>query len=765
MKRLLAFLSSITVFFALSAPASATTSVQIISQPGDYIGQGAEETFTTVTAVTEFSQTVLKFTAGGFNYQFKAATGLLVPGIYEEATRYPFNAVDEPGLNISGNGRGCSEMKGRFIVHELELGSGTAINKAAIDFEQHCEGKAPALFGFIRYNATVDVVDQDADGVPDIQDNCPTTANGNQNDGDGDKIGDMCDPIQGVTLVTLKSDKDDYIGQGKTTKFTVKNGGVAMSTLSYINTDTTIAELTAGPFTFDFSGIGVNPLTVGTYNNATRYPFNSATEPGLDVSGDGRGCNQLVGSFQIFELVRNNKGIIQHFAADFVQYCSSDIGGPALRGSVRFNSEIPLTGEKAGSAMAFAGDVNGDGYGDYVVGIPGYDRPASPPSMSLKDVGAMKVFSGKDGEVLMMLTGTKTKDSLGAAVAGNGDIDGDGFDDVVVGAPFADNLPLKDSGSVTVLFGPNGARKETLYGTQAKELFGSALALGDVNIDSKADIIIGSPKYDDLRDLNQKLVDAGRVTVYSGNDLSVELNAFYGPVAKANFGGSVAAGDIDNDGNADIIIGAPNDDDLRDLEKKLVDAGSFTVYNNSNNELLKQYGAVAKAYFGKSVASGDINNDGNADVLVGAPGDDNGLLKDTGSVTVLSGDDSSELTKKYGAVAKLNLGSSVAAGDVNDDGYAEIIASAPKDDKPTIGKPVIDAGSVTVWNGNGYAELTKLYGDVAKDYFGTAIAAGDVGNDSKDDVLVGIPGFDTPADKPVKDVGKADVFSGESILP
>ncbi len=402
--------------------------------------------------------------------------------------------------------------------------------------------------------------------------------------------------------------------------------------------------------------------------------------------------------------------------------------------------------DAAGKAVAYAGDFNSDGYGDYVIGIPGFDAPGAKP---IKDAGRAIVISGKDGSSLASTNGTVAKDALGTAVAGGDDINNDGFDDVVVGAP---NAGVTHAGSVTVLYGPSGSGPQTISGTVAKSAFGSAVALGDVNGDSRADILVGAPKDDAVA---QGLADAGSVTVHSGNGLNVLGTPLYGATAKANAGASVASGDLNSDGNADIIIGAPGDGGV----------GSVKAYTLSGTLLLQNFNETTKSQFGRSVASGDVTGDGYDDVLVGAPADDDitNARKDAGSITVFSGNDGGLLLKKYGAIAKANLGNSVAAGDVNGDGKADIIAGAWKDDKTAVPKAIKDTGSLSVWSGDDYAPIATLYGDLSKDYFGAAVSTGDINSDGKDDLIIGISGFDAPATKPKKNAGAVRVMSGAEL--
>jgi hypothetical protein len=282
--------------------------------------------------------------------------------------------------------------------------------------------------------------------------------------------------------------------------------------------------------------------------------------------------------------------------------------------------------------------------------------------------------------------------------------------------------------------------------------FGAAIAVGDYNGDHYADLVVGAPA-DDVGPLLPH--GAGSVTVISGYNYE-SLQEFYGHTENAHAGAAVAVADVDGVGKAAVIVGAPDDDDVAHKTK---DTGSVSVYGSVLLAGFKAYGSVASARLGVAVAGGDINRDGHSDVLAGAPGDNSGAPKAAGSVTVFFAD-ATPAVKKYGAVANAGLGNSVAAGDVNGDGFADIIAGASTDDKPGT-KVIKDAGSVSVWNGNDYTALVTEYGDKPKDFLGTAVASGDINSDGKDDLIIGIPGKDVVAGKPLKDAGSVSVRNNQ----
>jgi hypothetical protein len=130
------------------------------SEAGDYIGQGQTyfygATDGTFAASKNFDNGVsVSFDNASHNWSLDFAAPqsvLLAPGTYLGATRFPFQSPTEPGLDVSGDGRGCNTLTGSFVIRLVSYGSGTTINAFWATFEQHCEGVVPALRGEIRYN-------------------------------------------------------------------------------------------------------------------------------------------------------------------------------------------------------------------------------------------------------------------------------------------------------------------------------------------------------------------------------------------------------------------------------------------------------------------------------------------------------------------------------------------------------------------------------------------------------------------------------------
>ena len=174
MKRFAAFspVPVILAFWCVTAPAFGHQSVlHFNSEPGDFIGRGQQETLTTDEVDFRAERTLDNGVSLSINNisrpdpprsiswsaKFAPAEGMdLIEGLYENATRWPFQDPTVLGLSFSGNGRGCNTLKGRFEVLEAVYDPTTdAVISFAVDFEQHCEGGDPALFGSIRFNSDV----------------------------------------------------------------------------------------------------------------------------------------------------------------------------------------------------------------------------------------------------------------------------------------------------------------------------------------------------------------------------------------------------------------------------------------------------------------------------------------------------------------------------------------------------------------------------------------------------------------------------------
>ena len=148
--------------------------------------------------------------------------------------------------------------------------------------------------------------------------------------------------IAGVQLLQFDGTAGDYISQGREWFLTSVNGlftiGRNFDNGISIDHDTPLPNLTF--WSLEFAAPGDVDIVVGTYNGATRYPFQAAADPGLSLSGDGRGCNQLTGSFDVLDVLYDINGDVLSAAIDFEQFCE---GGPEkLVGYLRIGSTIPI---------------------------------------------------------------------------------------------------------------------------------------------------------------------------------------------------------------------------------------------------------------------------------------------------------------------------------------------------------------------------------------------------------------------------------------
>ncbi len=439
-----------------------------------------------------------------------------------------------------------------------------------------------------------------------------------------------------------------------------------------------------------------------------------------------------------------------------------DAGAQVFHGSPCGLSPSPdWTGGSAARAVACAGDVNGDGYSDVIIGEPGASDSAGfvavfhGSSAGLSDVADWSIASGSYD--------VSAGDQLGFSVACAGDVNGDGYSDVIIGSPtysvsgWVLGRVLVFFGSVAGVTGPPWIREswvETSYDPLlvADGGYGSSVAgVGDVNGDGYADVIVGAPDMG----LSGGFLD-GLAFLYEGDPSGVdEVTAWTERGDWNNLGSSVgSAGDVDGDGFADLVLGAPG-----------YGAGIARVYRGDASGPHPPWstyaGGQTDAAFGSAVASaGDVNGDGYSDVIVGAPLHD-GSGVDDGQVQVFHGgpllprsDDAwSWQTGQTGGGIGLRV---APAGDIDGDGFGDVILGAHAFDDGELdeGRALLFRGT---WAGLAPLPSWTADGDQVEAYLGSDIAgAGDVNGDGYADVIVGALGYDGAE----ADVGRAYVFHG-----
>jgi len=405
---------------------------------------------------------------------------------------------------------------------------------------------------------------------------------------------------------------------------------------------------------------------------------------------------------------------------------------------------------RLGHVVASAGDVNGDGYADVIVGAPWFDH------VNAENAGRAYVFHGSPSGLSDTPSWVSSGDAqygalFGWSVASAGDVDKDGFGDVVVGAP-RHNTQNPDVGKVYLYCGSESGLSSTPSWTSSGDdqlnrwFFGFSVAsAGDVNGDGHSDVIVGAGSQWDAQ--------PGKAFVYLGSDSGLSPMPIWtatGDAPTIDLGISVAsAGDVNKDGFADILVGVRGV--WGGLGRAHVYLGSpsgpsfspsWTSYGDSQNGSL----------FGRTVAGvGDVNGDGYSDIAVGAYGF-NTENPDAGKVYVYHGSaqgpsSSPSWTSSGENVNQVYFGWSLAgAGDFNGDSFCDLIVGAYETDSPAS-----NAGTALVFLGSpsGLASTPALSlggaGHVWAEFGWSVAGAGDVDKDGASDLIVGAPSASSDA--------------------
>ncbi|HEY1201766.1 MAG TPA: FG-GAP-like repeat-containing protein, partial [Niastella sp.] len=443
-----------------------------------------------------------------------------------------------------------------------------------------------------------------------------------------------------------------------------------------------------------------------------------------DVNGDG--FSDVIAGAASYSNGQANEGV-----AFIYNGLVSGIS-PAITSIVESN----LSGSLLGSSVASAGDVNGDGYADVIVGAYQYSNGENNEGVAFIYYGSS---NGLSTTPAVMVESNQTGSYFGYSVAGAGDVNGDGYSDVIVGAYKYSNSESNEGvafvyhGSIA---GLNTTAAAMVESNKIGAWFGYSVAgAGDVNGDGYCDVIVGSLTY------NNGQTGEGAAFVYHGSATGinttpaamVEINQ-----VNATLGSSVAcAGDVNGDGYSDVMVGALGFSNGQDYE------GAVFFYNGSASGIGTTAVAMVEGnkeydFFGCPLAgAGDLNGDGYSDVIVGAYQYDLGN-NNLGAAFIYYGSASGINTGSPETLAP-NLGltgfgySVASAGDVNGDGYSDVVAS--------------DFGlSVLIFEGSASGINTttssKIDGSLGSMLGWSVAGAGDVNGDGFSDVIAGAPFYD-----------------------
>ena len=553
----------------------------------------------------------------------------------------------------------------------------------------------------------------------------------------------------------------------------------------------------------------LNPATLDGTNGFAIDGVSASDQAGYsvssagDVNGDGV-ADILIGARYADTAGQGNRGAAYVvFGKPSGQSFGAEVDLSALNSSNGFRLDGSENYAQAGRAVSAAGDINGDGFADLIVGalygdgtgsafvVFGGSTVGSGGSLDLTSLNGSNGFRAFDVE---------NDARVGKGLSAGGDINGDGIDDFLVSAFLADTNPT-NAGQTFLTFGATNVGNNPLATLQLSQLDGqigfqldgfattdrsgtSVRLLGDVNGDGFGDALIGAPSYG-AGDAGAGFLVLGSASGFANGTLS-GLTRFDGESAGDNVGENGSgvlggAGDINGDGIADFIIGVPDHSATDGAAYVIFGSSSFASTTTLDSTLgsvgFELRGSNEGSYdAGQSVdASGDVNGDGLADIIVGSPDGSYatvvfGATSFAQSSTLTSLDDGTSGFRLSGSAGYDAGHSVIIAGDINGDGFDDMIVGARYADpnSPTnynSGSSFVVFGassfasSVTLTSLNG-ANGFRLDGIAANDFSGDKVAGGgDFNGDGFDDLVVGARFTDING---VNTVGSAYVVFGKA---